>query len=330
MKLSISQKNSVFLVFLLVEAGMLSGILPQNPVVLAVRIALVLACLAMLLWGGREASVTGGASARKTREEMSSTGPASALPVQGGAQSREPAPTAPSAPVGKDLACLYHEIRNCTSTLMGNAVLLRQNLRTEAERAPVERIERVASSIERIAREVMVLADPALVEPIQEVRLDALIRECMVDYFPGTPDVFSMICPARLPAMEGDPNKLRQAFVNLFRNSLEADATRIKVLVTRRPGSVGIQVEDDGIGCPPEELERIFLPLQSTKRDKGGMGLGLAMVKAVVETHGGTLRADSAPRTSEKAGYMVMQLTFPLPANIVRQDLVSGRSLVPA
>ncbi len=227
---------------------------------------------------------------------------------------RTGAGASPDIREGKDLAGLYHEIRNCTSTLKGNAVLLKQTLQTDAERAPVERIERIAASIERIAREVMYLADPDLIEPSQVVRIDTLIQECISDYFPAAPDAFTLACSDEIPLLEGDAGKLRQAFVNLFKNSLEADASRILVRVTRKAESLSIEVEDDGIGCDPGDLNKIFLPLHSSKKETGGLGLGLALVKAIIEAHGGSIWAGLRKPDVAPVKGLVMHLTLPLPS----------------
>jgi signal transduction histidine kinase len=230
----------------------------------------------------------------------------------------------PETREGKDLAVLYHEIRNCTSTLKGNAVLLKQTLQTDAERAPVERIERIAASIERIAREVMYLADPDLIAPSQAVRVDTLIQECITDYFPAAPDAFTLACPDVLPPLAGDAGKLRQAFVNLFKNSLEADASRILVRLTRKAESVSIEVEDDGIGCDPGDLHKIFLPLHSSKKETGGLGLGLALVKAIIEAHGGSIWAGLRKPGAAPVKGLIMHLTLPLPSRPTVAPAVSG------
>lgn len=212
-----------------------------------------------------------------------------------------------------DLASLYHEIRNCTSTLKGNAILLKGILKSDMDRSPVDRIERVAASIERIVRDAMRLADPCMDQPrSRSFRLEDLLRECMADYFPEAPDAFSLEIPDGLEPLLGDPDALRQAFVNLFKNSLEADASRIRVRVTRLTGSLAISVKDDGVGCQQEVLAGIFRPRQTTKRGKGGMGLGLPLVKSVIESHGGTLRAVSRPRRGNTPGGMAMHMSLPL------------------
>lgn len=293
MNLPFFLKNTAFLAFLLVEVGALCGWLPQGQGMFGLRAILALLCLGLIVQGIREWRRAG------------RTGTAD--PAAGTV-------TPPDTREGKDLAGLYHEIKNCTSTLKGNAVLLKQTLQTDAERAPVERIERIAASIERIAREVMYLADPGLIEPSQSIRIDALIQECIADYFPSHPDAFILVCTGEMPPLEGDPGKLRQAFVNLFKNSLEAEASRIIVRLTSRAESLSIVVEDDGIGCNPGDLHRIFLPLHSSKKEKGGLGLGLALVKAIVEAHGGSIWA--GPRTSGIAPGkgLVMHLSLPLPS----------------
>lgn len=292
MILSNSKKSAIFLVFLLVEVAALCGWLPQNPWMLGLRACMLFMCMGLIILGVRDWRRT----APGRTVQATGTGPS------------------PDAQEGKDLAGLYHEIKNCTSTLKGNAVLLRQTLQTDAERAPVERIERIAASIERIAREVMYLADPGLIEPHQDVRIDTLIQECMTDYFPTTPDAFTLVCSEELPPLEGDPGKLRQAFVNLFKNSLEAEASRIIVRLTRKAESLSIEIEDDGIGCAPEDLQKIFFPLHSTKKEKGGLGLGLALVKAIIEAHGGSIWAGPRQPGAAPANGLVMRVTLPLPS----------------
>lgn len=284
MHVPVSKKNAVFLGFFMVEIILLLGDHPQGLWFLGIRISVILASLALVVWEFLRSG--------RTR------GPEAIPPGSMGD--------------GEELAILYHEIRNCTSTLKGNAILLKLQMTSEAERAPVERIERVAASIDRIAREVMDLADPGRVQPMVRVDLPRLIAECAEDHFPGRSGAFSLRCPADLPEIAGDPGKLRQVFVNLFKNSLEADAGSIAIHAEHAGGKVRISIEDDGTGCPAGDLRKIFFPMYTSKNDKGGMGIGLALVKAIVEAHGGTIRA-AAPKGSGARG-LAMHLTLPVNA----------------
>jgi signal transduction histidine kinase len=70
-------------------------------------------------------------------------------------------------------------------------------------------------------------------------------------------------------------------------------------------------VEDDGQGCAPEALPKLFQPLYSTKKERGGTGLGLYMVKAIMEAHGGFIRAVSKNAWGAGRAGMIFCLEFP-------------------
>jgi CheY-like chemotaxis protein len=100
--------------------------------------------------------------------------------------------------------------------------------------------------------------------------------------------------------VSADPARLQQVLWNIIRNALKftpADG-RIHISTsTPLPGRLRVQVSDSGIGIPPEKLSRIFDAFEQlepvTARHFGGLGLGLAIAKAVVELHGGSIEAHS-------------------------------------
>ncbi|MFO0687657.1 MAG: ATP-binding protein [Myxococcota bacterium] len=114
-----------------------------------------------------------------------------------------------------------------------------------------------------------------------------------------------------IPEIEGYPMQLKQVFMNLLVNAHQAIeearasageagesvASRGLVrLVTRREGGeVVVRIEDDGVGIPPGDLDRIFEPYFTTKPVGTGTGLGLATCFQIVERHGGRIRAESTP-----------------------------------
>jgi nitrogen fixation/metabolism regulation signal transduction histidine kinase len=94
-----------------------------------------------------------------------------------------------------------------------------------------------------------------------------------------------------------DAEALRRALVNLIDNGLGACARagrseRVELRAAHADGALVLSVADEGDGIPPENLERVFDPDFSTR---GGMGLGLAIVRGVVEGHDGSIALDSAP-----------------------------------
>jgi nitrogen fixation/metabolism regulation signal transduction histidine kinase len=103
----------------------------------------------------------------------------------------------------------------------------------------------------------------------------------------------------QVPTLELDAGRVRQVLHNLIKNGLEACEGRAGCAVsvrTRRVDEKGthhveIAVEDSGPGFTPEVLERVFEPYVTTK--SRGTGIGLAIVKKIVEEHGGTVRAEA-------------------------------------
>ncbi len=99
-----------------------------------------------------------------------------------------------------------------------------------------------------------------------------------------------------LPRVRVDAIQIQQVIINLVRNGIEAvsaaEARRRQVTVTARAveGGLEVSVADTGAGLSPEIADRLFAPFTTTKRH--GMGLGLAIARSIVETHGGRLWAD--------------------------------------
>jgi len=93
-----------------------------------------------------------------------------------------------------------------------------------------------------------------------------------------------------LPEIMGDAPMLHQSFLNLFINAMQAmpDGGRIGVGLRTEGGQAQIEIEDAGLGIPPDLLDKIWDPFFTTK-DKGS-GLGLGIVKNIVEAHGGSIR----------------------------------------
>jgi len=106
---------------------------------------------------------------------------------------------------------------------------------------------------------------------------------------------------AELPAVEGDPVLLRRVLDNLLENAHRyakgsADEVELHAAPGAR-GSVRIEIRDHGIGIAPEDLPHVFRPFfradRSRNRATGGLGLGLALARRIVEAHHGTLALES-------------------------------------
>jgi signal transduction histidine kinase len=119
----------------------------------------------------------------------------------------------------------------------------------------------------------------------------------------------------------GEPNRLRQVFANLIDNAIKytPQGGHVSIRVQSDHDLSMVRVRDDGIGIPPEEQPRIWQRLYrgDKSRSQRGLGLGLSVVKAVVEAHGGSVTVNSHP--GEGSEFTVRLPTPPAPSPIPRQ-----------
>jgi signal transduction histidine kinase len=107
--------------------------------------------------------------------------------------------------------------------------------------------------------------------------------------------------PDEAVAIYADREKLRVVLDNLISNAVKFTPTggRVWVTLCERGDEVELSVADSGVGIPPEELERVFERFYQIEshltRRHGGMGLGLSIVKELVELHGGRVWAENDP-----------------------------------
>lgn len=99
--------------------------------------------------------------------------------------------------------------------------------------------------------------------------------------------------------LQGDEDQLQQLFLNLLVNAMQAIdrpgkiEIRCTLLSPGNPQFVEVKIRDTGVGIPPELLDKIFTPFFSTKKEKGGTGLGLSVVRDIVKRHRGDLSVQS-------------------------------------
>ncbi len=124
--------------------------------------------------------------------------------------------------------------------------------------------------------------------------MERLVLSFAVTFADSAVEFTSYLAPD-LPVIQGDPIKLREAFLNLLRNASEAVKGRgfIRLDAVYRPqdDTIAVTVKDTGCGIPEEHLDDIFTPFVTHKQ--GGTGLGLPIVKRTVEAHQGTVSVAS-------------------------------------
>ncbi|MFW5728175.1 MAG: ATP-binding protein [Spirochaetota bacterium] len=137
--------------------------------------------------------------------------------------------------------------------------------------------------------------------------------------------------------MRGDENRLSQVFFNLLANAIKfTHAGRIEVSCRRRDSMVEVTVSDTGIGIPPDKLSAIFESYEQVSAERasvyGGAGIGLVVVKRIVELHGGTVEVESVE--GEGSTFTVRLPTagarLPAAAKDFQGKAEQGSELVPA
>jgi len=207
------------------------------------------------------------------------------------------------------LATLSHELRTPLSAILGWTQVLH---RAGKAGKPVD-LERAIDVIDRNARAQVKLIDDLLdLSRITagKIRLDAQeiplleVVQAAVDSARPAAEAKDVRLTARLdpdaPTVRGDGSRLQQVVWNLLTNAIKftPQGGQVQVALQRTGGRLALSVTDTGIGIPasflPQVFDRFSQKDSSTTRAFGGLGLGLAICRQLVELHGGTIRATSA------------------------------------
>ncbi|MEY2669563.1 MAG: hypothetical protein RJA59_2201, partial [Pseudomonadota bacterium] len=208
--------------------------------------------------------------------------------------------------LGKLSASIAHEINNPLAGILTFAKLMIRTIEHgpvgEAERRTlVKQLALVQRETERCSAIVRNLLDFARERPLQ-------LKPTDVNHV--VEEVFSLVTNqtailgvevskdlARVPMVEADFGQLRQAFINIVINGIEAMGKGGHLTVSTRPlpdeDAVEVTFQDDGPGIPPELMQKIFDPFFTTKEK--GTGLGLSVVYGIVERHKGRVSVESEP-----------------------------------
>ncbi len=176
-----------------------------------------------------------------------------------------------------------------------------------------ERIGRIVDILKRQSEQLTELVDGLLdvtrmahqkvVLNRQNVDLNALVENAVedtkTDFAKRRIRLLAQISPEPV-RVHGDPMRITQCIVNILRNALQytPENGTVKIALAAQGPDAVITVQDDGIGIRPEVLDRIFEPYKqdtdfSTRHHNRGLGLGLFIVKTIMELHGGTVGASS-------------------------------------
>jgi signal transduction histidine kinase len=242
------------------------------------------------------------------------------------------------AALGRLMAGVAHEVKNPLNAMTIHLELLKQKLTTRQLPAPAavglsvgsaDPASRIADPVTRppdVSKHLTVIQneirrlDEVVVgflkfaRPeelrLQPVKLADLISDVVTTAAPEAQKNGVQVkveCPATLPDVNADPGMLRQALLNLALNGCQAMQEGGTLRIGCRPaprGKVEIDIEDTGVGIPPENLNRIFDLYFTTKET--GTGIGLSMVYRIVQLHDGEVEVQSTPGAGTR-----FRLVFP-------------------
>lgn len=220
------------------------------------------------------------------------------------------------AAFGRLMAGVAHEVKNPLNAMTIHLELLRSKLARQQALVPVgsggadlpapmpdvtKHVDVIGKEIQRldtVLNGFLKFARPDELK-LQPLHLSDVVSDVVTTVAPEAERMRVTVkhdCPPELPEIKADPAMLRQALLNLALNACQAmpegGTLRIACRANVR-GRVEIDVEDTGVGIPPEHLQKIF-DLYFTTKEKGS-GIGLSMVYRIVQLHDGDVEVESTP-----------------------------------
>ena len=222
------------------------------------------------------------------------------------------------ATVGRISAQVAHEIRNPLSAIGLNAELLDEEfmlgLKGESQTEARQLLSAIAKEIERlneITEGYLQLA--RMPRPrIQTCDLNTLVTDFVAmsrpEFKNNQIDIQLSLAPES-PLTHSDPGQVRQALLNVVKNSMEAmpEGGVIAVETALSPTTCSIVIADNGPGIPEDEIHRVFEPFYSTKT--AGTGLGLSLTQQILADHGGTIDVAANNPQGTRVSLLLPRLT---------------------
>lgn len=205
------------------------------------------------------------------------------------------------------LATLSHELRTPLNVIIGHTGLLLENKLAEEEKhVSLLAIERNASALLRLVEDLLDVSKiitGKLSIHMMPTQMEETIRGVVASLsasWRAKDQQIEVDCEGTMPPLDVDQDRMRQVIWNLLTNAIKFTPTggRIFIRFRRDKDDAVIEVQDSGVGIAPDFLPRIFERFSqqdsSAARKFGGLGLGLAIVRHIIELHGGTVSAHSS------------------------------------
>ncbi len=199
--------------------------------------------------------------------------------------------------LGEMSAGLAHEFKNALATLHGYAQLMQTVSQDEKSRIASKAMLQEVRNLTDMVTSFLDFARPKSFE-FSIISLDEILKSCADELKPFFEETqVGLLLDEEFPMVRGDERMLRQAFLNLLRNAVEAiddskETRAVSVMCANEKDFVAIEIIDTGDGIADAHLTKIFLPFFSTKPK--GHGIGLALTHRVITEHGGKLTVKNA------------------------------------
>ncbi|OJH34538.1 protoglobin domain-containing protein [Cystobacter ferrugineus] len=194
---------------------------------------------------------------------------------------------------GQLVGSIGHELRNPLGVIETSLFILKGRPLASDERA-AKHLARIGEQVALANRIVSDLLDMIRDRPLkrESLRLEAVWKDALSSVHAPAGVSLRAEGLESLPTLEGDPGQIRQVFVNLMENAVQAvgDTGSVRLSASTEPDAVVLVLEDSGPGVSEAIRRRMFEPLITTK--SGGIGLGLPLVKRILERHGGSILYD--------------------------------------
>jgi two-component system, OmpR family, sensor kinase len=189
-----------------------------------------------------------------------------------------------------------HELRTPLTSVLANLELLEEELSGE-QRETASSALRSSRRMRRLVSDLLLLAraDAGRVAPHLPVDLSEVVTEAAAELEPVAGDHELSVSALPGARVDGARDELHRLVLNLMENALRHTdpGTAIEASVERRNGQIVLAVEDDGPGIPPELRDKVFERFYRGAGDRSGSsGLGLSIVRAVAESHKGSVRLE--------------------------------------
>nr|WP_240337148.1 HAMP domain-containing sensor histidine kinase [Rufibacter sp. SYSU D00308] len=212
-----------------------------------------------------------------------------------------------------------HELRNPLTAIRGELeVTLLKDRSPEEYRASLETLQKETGRLEKLTSDLILLAQTGFDEQAvrqEEVRIDEVLLEVKANLDHQLPQNKNRLDLSGLPAdpdlitVRGNRNLLQIAIKNVLENASKfSDHQEVVVGFTCQEQQVLVQVRDQGIGIPEQEVNRVLEPFYRAQnaRSRTGTGIGLAMTEKIMRLHGGSIQIESTLQNGT-----TVTLTFP-------------------